>query len=70
MQEVDEAEALMKAIGGTDMSTYRDRYREAVEEVVAAKAEGRVPPAAETDVQPAGAVSSAAMDLSIIDRAL
>ncbi|MFH8370128.1 Ku protein [Streptomyces sp. NPDC018031] len=54
--EVDEALALMEAIGGTDLSAYRDRYREALEAVIQAKAEGREPPRAEEEAPPAGTV--------------
>ncbi|MEU8824745.1 Ku protein [Streptomyces sp. NPDC048636] len=49
--EVDEAITLMEAIGGADVSQYRDRYREAVEAVIEAKAAGVAPPEAEA---PAG----------------
>ncbi|MBH5333635.1 Ku protein [Streptomyces pactum] len=54
--EVDEALALMEAIGGTDLSAYRDRYREALEAVIQAKAEGKEPPVAEAEEAPAGQV--------------
>ncbi|MGW3563527.1 non-homologous end joining protein Ku [Streptomyces sp. NPDC000941] len=42
--EVDEAVALMEAIGGTDISEYRDTYRDAVEAVIEAKTAGVKPP--------------------------
>ena len=46
--EVDGALALMDAMGQDDISHYTDHYREALEEVIAAKAEGKQPaPAAE-----------------------
>lgn len=54
--EVDEALALMDAIGGTDLSAYRDRYREALEAVIEAKAEGKEPPAVAAEAEPAGKV--------------
>jgi DNA end-binding protein Ku len=54
--EVDEALALAEAIGSTDISTYRDKYREAVEAVIEAKAEGRQPPEMEAMPAPAGQV--------------
>lgn len=48
--------ALMEAIGGADISQYRDRYREAVEAVISAKVEGHAPPEAEGPAEPAGRV--------------
>ncbi|TVL89718.1 Ku protein [Streptomyces sp. SAJ15] len=54
--EVDEAMALMDAIGGTDLTQYRDRYREAVEEIIEAKAQGRKPPELKVEEAPAGKV--------------
>ncbi|GGW73757.1 non-homologous end joining protein Ku [Streptomyces xantholiticus] len=41
--EVDGALALMDAMGEEDISHYTDHYREALEEVIAAKAEGKQP---------------------------
>ncbi|MDX3232558.1 Ku protein [Streptomyces sp. ME19-01-6] len=54
--EVDEAMELMEAIGGTDLSQYRDEYREAVEAVIRAKAEGIEPAEVETPAEPDGKV--------------
>jgi len=54
--EVDEAMELMEIIGGTDISQYRDQYREAVESVISAKAEGREPPETEAPAEPKGRV--------------
>ncbi|MCP9213388.1 Ku protein [Streptomyces cucumeris] len=54
--EVDEALALMDAIGGTDLSQYRDEYREAIEAVIQAKTEGREPPETEASAEPRGRV--------------
>lgn len=53
--EVDGALALMDAMGQDDLSDYRDEYRAALEQVIAAKAEGKAMPAAEAP-QPAGQV--------------
>ncbi|OON81178.1 non-homologous end joining protein Ku [Streptomyces tsukubensis] len=48
--ELDLAEALMDTLGEVDMADLHDDYREAVENMVAAKAEGAEPPArAESD---------------------
>ncbi|WP_251983032.1 hypothetical protein [Streptomyces violaceusniger] len=54
--EVDEAMALMEAIGSTDISQYRDQYREAVEAVIQAKTEGVEPPRMEAPAEPRGKV--------------
>ncbi|MFC0597372.1 hypothetical protein [Streptomyces palmae] len=54
--EVDEALALMEPTGGMDLSSERDSYRDALEEVIRAKAEGREPPEAEAEEAPAGKV--------------
>lgn len=54
--EVDEAIELMEAIGPADISKYRDQYREAVEAVIEAKAEGREPPEMEAPAEPKGRV--------------
>ncbi|MEV2250102.1 Ku protein [Streptomyces sp. NPDC050147] len=49
--ELDLADALMDTLGEVDISTLHDDYREAVEELITAKAEGTLPaePAAERD---------------------
>ncbi|MFD6424504.1 Ku protein [Streptomyces sp. NPDC060198] len=48
--ELDLADALMDTLGGVDLDTLHDDYREAVEELVAAKAAGEpLEPAEETD---------------------
>lgn len=54
--EVDGAMALMDAMGEEDISHYTDHYREALQEVIAAKAEGKEPPAAEEEAEPGGQV--------------
>ncbi|BBJ37556.1 hypothetical protein SSPO_002740 [Streptomyces antimycoticus] len=54
--EVDEAMALMDAIGPTDISQYKDQYREAMEAIIRAKAEGAEPPHAEAPAEPKGNV--------------
>ena len=54
--EVDEAMELMEIIGGTDISQYRDQYREALEAVIEAKAAGREPPEVEAPAEPKGRV--------------
>jgi DNA end-binding protein Ku len=54
--EVDGAMALMDAMGEEDISHYTDHYREALEKVIAAKAEGKRPPAAAEAAEPAGQV--------------
>ncbi|QKW29397.1 Ku protein [Streptomyces seoulensis] len=43
-QELDLADALMDTLGEVDLSDLHDEYREALEEVIAAKAAGEVPP--------------------------
>ncbi|QLH19388.1 Ku protein [Streptomyces sp. Rer75] len=54
--EVDEAMELMEIIGPTDISQYRDTYREAVEAVIEAKAAGQEPPEMEVPAEPTGRV--------------
>jgi DNA end-binding protein Ku len=53
--EVDGALALMDAMGQDDLSDYHDEYRVALEQVIAAKAEGKAPPTAGVQ-EPAGQV--------------
>ncbi len=53
--ELDLADALMNTLGDTDMDTLHDDYREAVEELVAAKAAGE-PVAEEESGKPEGKV--------------
>ncbi|MFG2512030.1 Ku protein [Streptomyces sp. NPDC048584] len=43
-QELDLADALMDTLGEVDLEDLHDEYREAVEEVIAAKASGEAPP--------------------------
>nr|WP_202490084.1 Ku protein [Streptomyces sp. SID8381] len=43
-QELDLADALMDTLGEVDLSDLHDEYREALEEVIAAKAAGETPP--------------------------
>lgn len=45
-KELDLADALMDTLGEVDLNDLHDEYREAVEEVIAAKAAGETPPAA------------------------
>ncbi|MFG3169767.1 Ku protein [Streptomyces sp. NPDC048200] len=45
-KELDLADALMDTLGGVDLDTLHDDYREAVEELITAKAEGHEAPAA------------------------
>ncbi|GGW87326.1 non-homologous end joining protein Ku [Streptomyces malachitofuscus] len=45
-QELDLADALMDTLGEVDLEDLHDEYREAVEEVIAAKASGEAPPEA------------------------
>lgn len=45
-QELDLADALMDTLGEVDLDDLHDEYREAVEEVIAAKAAGETPPEA------------------------
>ncbi|WP_327369853.1 non-homologous end joining protein Ku [Streptomyces sp. NBC_01217] len=47
--ELDLADALMATLGEVDMDSLHDDYREAVEELIAAKAEGRTVEAAEAE---------------------
>ncbi|ATW52220.1 non-homologous end joining protein Ku [Streptomyces peucetius] len=54
--EVDGALALMDAMGEEDISHYTDRYREALEEVIAAKAQGKQPAPAAEAPEPGGQV--------------
>ncbi|GGT55184.1 non-homologous end joining protein Ku [Streptomyces kurssanovii] len=54
--EIDGAIALMEAMGQDDLAAYRDEYREALEQVIAAKAEGKQLPSAEAAPKPAGQV--------------
>ncbi len=54
--EVDEAMTLMEAIGGTDITQYKDQYREAMEAVISAKAAGVEPPEMEASAEPRGKV--------------
>ncbi|MFD5512486.1 Ku protein [Streptomyces sp. NPDC127051] len=52
--ELDLADALMATLGEVEMDSLTDEYREAVEAMVSAKAEGAFEPRAEADVEPAG----------------
>ncbi|MFB7594187.1 Ku protein [Streptomyces sp. NPDC056160] len=45
-QELDLADALMDTLGEVDLADLHDEYREALEEVIAAKASGEAPPEA------------------------
>jgi DNA end-binding protein Ku len=45
-KELDLADALMDTLGEVDLASLHDDYREAVEELIAAKASGEEPPAA------------------------
>jgi DNA end-binding protein Ku len=54
--EVDEAMELMEIIGPTDISRYRDQYRDAVEAVIEAKAQGKEPPEMEAPAESEGRV--------------
>ncbi|MEU0372833.1 Ku protein [Streptomyces sp. NPDC006283] len=54
--EVDGALALMDAMGQDDVSHYTDRYREALEEVIAAKAEGKQPAPSAAEPEAGGQV--------------
>ncbi|MFG3526314.1 Ku protein [Streptomyces sp. NPDC047917] len=47
--ELDLADALMDTLGEVDMDSLHDDYREAVEELIAAKADGRTPEPAAAD---------------------
>lgn len=57
-KELDLADALMDTLGEVDLEDLRDEYREAVEEVVAAKAAGEAPPQS-----PAPAAGGKVLDL-------
>ncbi|MFG2127633.1 Ku protein [Streptomyces sp. NPDC048751] len=57
-QELDLADALMDTLGEVDLEDLHDEYREAVEEVIAAKAAGETPPEA-----PEPAASGKVLDL-------
>ncbi|WP_253209104.1 hypothetical protein [Streptomyces niphimycinicus] len=48
--------ALMEAISGTDISQYRDQYREAMEAVIEAKTAGVEPPEMGAPAEPKGKV--------------
>ncbi|MFI2214924.1 Ku protein [Streptomyces sp. NPDC020141] len=55
--EIERALALMDTMTADDASGYSDHYREALEDLIAAKAEGRTAPAAESgEAEPAGQV--------------
>ncbi|WP_326651335.1 MULTISPECIES: Ku protein [unclassified Streptomyces] len=54
--EIDAAIQLMETMAADDISGYTDHYREALEEVIVAKAAGRTPPQAESGQEPAGQV--------------
>ncbi|GGV78842.1 non-homologous end joining protein Ku [Streptomyces gelaticus] len=54
--ELDLADALMDTLGEVDMDSLHDDYREAVEELIAAKAEGRTPEPAGADASGGGKV--------------
>ncbi len=51
-QELDLADALMDTLGEIDLDDLHDEYREAVEEVVAAKAAGERPPESREEAAP------------------
>ncbi|WP_399888836.1 Ku protein [Streptomyces sp. BBFR51] len=51
-QELDLADALMDTLGEIDLDDLHDEYREAVEEVIAAKAAGETPPEAREEAAP------------------
>ncbi|CAM5503497.1 Non-homologous end joining protein Ku [Streptomyces violaceorubidus] len=51
-QELDLADALMDTLGEIDLDDLHDEYREAVEEVVAAKAAGQRPPEVREEAAP------------------
>ncbi|MFI9807442.1 Ku protein [Streptomyces sp. NPDC052301] len=57
-KELDLADALMDTLGEVDLEDLHDEYREALEEVIAAKASGEAPPAA-----PAPAAGGKVLDL-------
>ncbi|MFG2625554.1 Ku protein [Streptomyces sp. NPDC048473] len=54
--ELDLADALMATLGEVDMDSLHDDYREAVEELIAAKADGRTLEPAEADASGGGKV--------------
>lgn len=54
-EEIDAAVALLEAMSEDDLSGYTDHYREALQEIIAAKASGQRPQAAPEE-QPAGRV--------------
>ncbi|WP_328863180.1 non-homologous end joining protein Ku [Streptomyces sp. NBC_00306] len=54
--EIEGAIALMEAMGQDDISGFTDHYREALEEVIAAKAAGKQPSPPGKTAQPAGQV--------------
>ncbi|MDQ0840565.1 DNA end-binding protein Ku [Streptomyces sp. V1I6] len=54
--EVDGALALMDAMGQDDLSGYHDEYRDALEEVITAKAEGKQPTPTAAPAEPASQV--------------
>jgi DNA end-binding protein Ku len=53
-QELREAEALMDVIGERDIGEFRDEYREALEQLIEAKLEGKELPAAPEQEAPQG----------------
>ncbi|WP_199546440.1 Ku protein [Streptomyces sp. N35] len=55
-EELAEAEHLIESLSDVDIDQLRDTYRDALEEVIAAKHEGRPLEPAETEVEPAGQV--------------
>ncbi|MCX4826073.1 Ku protein [Streptomyces sp. NBC_01142] len=52
--EINAAIQLMETMAADNISGYTDHYREALEEVIAAKAEGKQPPKAEGEQEPDG----------------
>ncbi|MFJ8014128.1 Ku protein [Streptomyces sp. NPDC096339] len=52
--ELDLADALMATLGDVELGSLKDEYREAVEELIAAKAGGAFEPPSEAAVEPAG----------------
>ncbi|MFD9607666.1 Ku protein [Streptomyces sp. NPDC056441] len=66
--ELAEAMKLIDSMTTDDISSYRDHYREALEELIAAKAEGKVPPepAEEGEGAPGGVIDlMAALNASV-----
>ncbi|WP_320777052.1 Ku protein [Streptomyces sp. CRN 30] len=55
-QELDLADALMDTLGDIDLDEMHDDYREALEEVIAAKTAGEAPPSAPASAQGGGKV--------------